>query len=438
MTTVEQGDRPGRRRVREAARRAALQSMRGRGRRFRRTARLSWTAALLAGILLLAAGCEKSAPASGEAAFHAGEPLAEEQARHAPWIAMKNMVRINTNDPVKAAVYVSRTVWPAGTDDQRPNSVVLVPKEDWAVAMAAADLIHFPNNGPLLYLDAEGIPEDTLAELKRLKPAGSPDNKGIQAIVIGKVNDGILKELRGLDLKVDVIPGDDPARVASAIDAYYTRVSKEQPSSVIIASSEDAAYALPAVNWIAHMPEPVLYVSRQGIPQATADALAKRRKKAVMYVLGPKEIIPEEVLEQLKAFGRVVRIAADDPVDLAIAFAKYYDPKTGFGWRITTPGHNFSFVREGEEELAVIQAPFAHLGKHAPLLWTSGGKVPPQVQAYLQSVRPRYKETPVEGPFNAAWLTGAEEAVMPSVQSALDALLEIEAQSGAGHGGHGH
>ncbi|NGP61046.1 cell wall-binding repeat-containing protein [Paenibacillus thiaminolyticus] len=438
MTTVEQGDRSNRRRTRESSWRAALRSLRGKGQRFRRPARLPWAAVLLAGVLLLAAGCEKSEPVTGEAAFHAGEPLAEERAHDAPWIAMKNMVRINTNDPVKAAVYVSRTVWPAGTDNQRPNAVVLVPKEDWAVAMAAADLIHFPNNGPLLYLDADGIPDDTLAELKRLKPAGSPDNNGVQAIVVGKVSDDVLKELRGLDLKVDAIQGDDPARVASAVDAYYTRVSKEQPSSVIIASSEKAAYAMPAVNWIAHMPEPVLYVSRQGIPQATADALAKRRKKAVMYVLGPKELIPEEVLEQLKAFGRVERIAADNPIDLAIAFAKYYDPQTGFGWRIRTPGHNFSFVREGDEELAVIQAPFAHLGKHAPLLWTSGSKVPPQLQAYLESVRPRYKETPVEGPFNAAWLTGAEETVMPSVQSALDALLEIEPQSGAGHGSHGH
>ncbi|MBG9794907.1 ArsR family transcriptional regulator [Paenibacillus dendritiformis] len=399
---------------------------------------MPWTAVLLAGVLLLAAGCEKSEPVSGEAAFHAGEPLAEEQAQDAPWIAMKNMVRINTNDPVKAAVYVSRTVWPAGTDNQRPNAVVLAPKEDWAVAMAAADLIHFPNNGPLLYLDADGIPDDTLAELKRLRPVGSPDNNGTQAIVVGKVSEDVLKELRKLDLKVDAIPGDNPARVASAIDAYYTRVSKEQPSSVIIASSEEAAYAIPAVNWIAHMPEPVLYVSKQGIPQATADALAKRRQLAVMYVLGSKEVIPEEVVEQLKVFGRVERIEADNPIDLAIAFAKYHDPKTGFGWGMTAPGHNFSFVREGDEELAVIQAPFAHLGKHAPLLWTSGSKVPPQVEAYLESVRPRYKQTPVEGPFNAAWLTGAAETVRPSVQSALDALLEIEAQSGAGHGSHGH
>ncbi|BFH66367.1 hypothetical protein J27TS7_12140 [Paenibacillus dendritiformis] len=438
MKTIEQGDRSSRRRARGSAWSRMLLAMRGQGQPFRQPVRLLRAGVLVAGVLLLAPGCEKSEPVSGEAAFHAGEPLAEERAHDAPWIAMKNMVRINTNDPVKAAVYVSRTVWPAGTDDQRPNAVVLAPKEDWAVAMAAADLIHFPNNGPLLYLDAEGIPEDTLAELKRLKPVGSPDNNGIQVIVVGKVSDDILKELRGLGLKVDAIPGDDPARVASAIDAYYTRVSKEQPSSVIIASSEESAYAMPAVNWIAHMPEPVLYVSKRGIPQATADALAKRRQRAVMYVLGPKEVVPEEVVEQLKAFGRVERIEADHPIDLAIAFAKYHDPKTGFGWGMTAPGHNFSFVREGDKELAVIQAPFAHLGKHAPLLWTSGGKVPPQVEEYLEAVRPRYKQTPVEGPFNAAWLTGAAETVMPSVQSALDALLEIEAQSGAGHGSHGH
>ncbi|MBN3524731.1 cell wall-binding repeat-containing protein [Paenibacillus apiarius] len=392
-------------------------------------------------VALLLAGCADAMSAStGEAAFHAGEPLVNEQVIHAPWIATKNTVRVNTDDPVKAAVTVSRTVWPATGDNQRPNGVVLVPDDDWAIAMAAADLIHFPNNGPLLYIRKDGIPDETLSELKRLKPKGSPENGGVQAIVVGDADASVMEQLKQLGLKADVIKGDEPAKLAADIDAYYTRANKEQPRSVIIASADDAKFALPAVNWIAHMPEPVLYVSHQGIPQATADALAKRRKHAVMYVIGPEQAVPARVAKELEAFGRVVRIQGEDPVQQAIAFAKYKDVKTGFGWGIVSPGHNFSFVREGEEWLAIAQAPFAHMGKHAPLLLMSGGKVPHEVRTYLESVRPRYNTTPVEGPYNAAWLTGAEGSVMPSVQSEVDALLEIEPKQaesrGNPHGGH--
>lgn len=388
---------------------------------------------------LLLAGCESTMTvSSGEAAFYAGEPLVSEQAVHSPWIATKNMTRINSDDHVKAAVTISRTVWPGHIDEQRPNGVVLVPDEQWATAMAAADLIHFPNNGPLLYIKTDRLPEETRAELLRLKPKGTPDNKGVQVIVVGKVDGAVINEVKKLGLKMDVIAGDKPAEVAAAIDDYYARVSKERPMSVIIASSDEPAYALPAVNWIAHMQEPVLYVNKQGIPQATADALAKRRKKAVMYILGSENIIPREVTDELAVFGRVERIAAATPVEQAIAFAKYKDKKTGFGWGITTPGHHFSFVKEGNERLAIAQAPFAHLGKHAPLLWVQGDQVPMAVYDYVQSIRPYYGHSPVEGPYNAAWLTGAEMSVVPRIQSELDALLEIQAKSGAGHGSTHH
>lgn len=394
------------------------------------------------GVLLLCivlAGCGSTMTvASDEAAFYAGEPLVNEQATHAPWIATKNMTRINTDDHVKAAVTVSRTVWPGYIDEQRPNGVVLVPDEQWSVAMAAADLIHFPNNGPLLYIKSDRIPEETRIELQRLKPKGSPDNKGVQAIVVGKVDATVVDEVKKLGLTVDVIAGDNPAAVAAAIDDYYARVSKDRPMSVIIASSDDPSYALPAVNWIAHMPEPVLYVSKQGIPQSTADALAKRRKKAVMYVLGSENTIPQEVTDELQVFGRVERIPAASPIEQAIAFARYKDKKTGFGWGITSPGHNFSFVKQGSERLAIAQAPFAHLGKHAPLLWVQGDQVPMAVYDYVQSIRPHYEHTPAEGPYNAAWLTGAEVSVAPRIQSELDALLEIQSKRDTAHGATHH
>ncbi|CAG7651980.1 hypothetical protein PAECIP111802_05106 [Paenibacillus allorhizosphaerae] len=42
----------------------------------------------------------------------------------------------------------------------------------------------------------------------------------------------------------------------------------------------------------------------------------------------------------------MVRMAGNDPYSNAVAFAKYKDPATDFGWGITTPGHNFSFINK--------------------------------------------------------------------------------------------
>ncbi|MNI33840.1 putative cell wall binding repeat 2 [compost metagenome] len=194
---------------------------------------------------------------------------------------------------------------------------------------------------------------------------------------------------------------------------------------------------MPAVNWISHMPEPLLYVKKDEIPAETVDSLKTRGGKANIYLLGPEAVVSAKVEEGLRQYGKVVRISGNDPYTNAIAFAKYKDPATGFGWGITTSGHNFSLVSKDTPALALAAAPFSHLGKHAPLLWTDKEKMPESVHMYVMSIQPKYKDSPTEGPYNHAWLTGSEDAVSVVAQGELDSMLEIVSESGAGHGGHG-
>ncbi|WP_405082740.1 cell wall-binding repeat-containing protein [Paenibacillus chitinolyticus] len=355
----------------------------------------------------------------------------------APWIASKNTTRINSSDPYEAAVLTSRSLWMATSDDNRPGGVVLVNPEEWQTALASADLIHHPNNGPVLFVNKDGIPDVTVRELKRLKPAGVESNRGVQAILVGNLDPKVEKQAKELGLKTDKIPADNPAAAAKAIDAYYAKVAKENPPSVIVGSSENKEYTMPAVNWISHMPEPLLYVSKDKVPQETIDALKTRDGKANIYLLGPDSVISGAVEKQLGEYGKVVRIAGQNPVENSIAFAKYKDPTTGFGWGITTPGHNFSLIGKENPDLALAAAPFSHLGKHAPLIWTEKDKLPDSVMAYLMSVQPKYDKSPVEGPFNHAWLTGDERSISAAGQGEIDSMLEIVSKSGAGHGGHG-
>lgn len=384
---------------------------------------------LTAGML---AGC--TAGGGNEAAGNGSTP---NTAVSEPWIGTKNTTRINTSDPVTAAVLVSRTLWTAQSDGSRPSSVVLTDVSNWQIAAAATDLIHHPSNGPVLYFDKDSVPQATLDELKRLGPKGAESNNGIQIVIVGPISDNAKKQLDELDMKTDQIEGHDPAEVAAAIDSYYAKVAGELPPGVIIGSADSPEYTLPAVNWIAHMPEPLLYVTGTDVPDATVKALQERSGKASIYVLGPESAVSADVEEALKTYGTVTRISGGDPYENAIAFAKFKDSKNGFGWGITTPGHNFSFITTDSPALAIAAAPFSHLGKHAPLLFTEESGMPDSVMSYLMELMPKYQESPAEGPYNHAWITGDADSITAKAQAEIDDMLEISPASGENpHSGH--
>lgn len=349
----------------------------------------------------------------------------------------KNVTRLPSDDPVKAAVAVSQTVWPATHPKNQPGSVILVPKDNWQIAAASTDYIHHPTNGPVLFYEKNRVPKEILAEIDRLQPKGT-DN-GTQVVVMGNAGDHVLRSLQSY--KVARIDSNEPAEFAKAVDQKYTDASGELPKSVIVGSMDEGAklFTLPAVNWIAHMPEPLLYVSSKGIPQATREALGKRDKQANIYVLGPTSVIPEAVADELKAYGKVTRISGEDPVSNAIAFAQFKDPDTKFGWGLTSPGHGLDFVSTETPELAIAGAPFAHMGKHAPMIWLLKGQLNETVHEFLMQIKPTFKDDPTVGPYNHAFVLGSLKNISYGTQGMLDDLLEIVPEDGEGHMGNmGH
>ncbi|SDT33476.1 Putative cell wall binding repeat 2 [Paenibacillaceae bacterium GAS479] len=355
-----------------------------------------------------------------------------------PWIATKNTTRINAASPVEAAVLVSRTLWPAQSEGSRPGAVILADPTDWASAAAATHLIHHPHNGPVLYVTGESIPNVTLQELRRLQPTGVKGS-GVQVILTGKLGAGVQQAVEEQGFKTTCINGGDAAELAAAADAYFSKSAGEISEGVIIGSSEEEAFTLPAAYWSAHMPEPLLYVSGDRIPRATAQALQKRGGKASIYIIGPEKAVSAKLEKELSAYGNVTRIAGKDPYENAIAFAKFKDKSTGFGWGINEPGRNLALSNVATPQLALAGAPFAHLGKHAPLIWTSKNAMPGSVMDYVMSLQTKYEQSPADGPFNHAWLLGGTAQLTEAAQGELDAMLEIASASGVsgdGHGGH--
>lgn len=348
----------------------------------------------------------------------------------------KNVTRINQEDPVKVAVQISQKVWPATHEANRPGTVLLGILGDWKTNLPAVTLIHHPNNGPFLYAEKNKIPASTMQELLRLQPKGSKSNQGIQVVLVGAFDSSVKKELEAKGLKVDQIQSSGPAEMSRDLDAYYSKASGAQPDGVIVGSMDAPEYTLPAANWIAHMPEPLLYVNKDNIPTATEEALKKRNNKANIYLLGPESVVSKQTEDKLKKYGKVVRISGETPEANAIAFAKFKDTKTQFGWGITKPGHGFTFLSANQMEIAIPSAAFAHLGKHAPMLLLQGKELSEPIKQYLMSVKPTFTNDPTVGPYNHAYMIGTESTIPYTTQGVIDELLEIAPQSGNGHGGH--
>lgn len=87
--------------------------------------------------------------------------------------------------------------------------------------------------------------------------------------------------------------------------------------------------------------------------------------------------------------------------------------------------------------LAIAAAPFSHLGKHAPLVFTGKDGLPDSLMNYTMELQPKFKDSPAEGPYNHAWLTGDTATISTAAQSEIDDMLEISSASGANpHSGH--
>lgn len=344
----------------------------------------------------------------------------------------KNVTRITSNDPVTTSILVSQTIWPSTHANNRPGTVILLPLDKWQIGLASVDLVHHPNNGPIMYYDHNEVPVDVLNEVTRLKPKGNVEDT--QIMIVGDAPEKVYSQLE--EFNIEKISFESSAGFAAEIDERYATITNsEYPNSIIIVSEEEEAkdYSLIASNWIAHMQEPILYVKKDGLPDETIKALEKRNKNANLYLLGPEKILSKEIEEKLRAYGEVKRISGEEPVSTSVAFAKFKDEKNGFGWGVSEPGRGVSLISTANSDQAIPAAPFSHLGKHAPLLWLENGELTEELYEFLALIKPTFHDDPTKGPYNHAYLVGTVQEVSFQTQGIIDDKLEIVSESGHGH-----
>jgi hypothetical protein len=350
-----------------------------------------------------------AAPTSSQS--HAAEKLGF------PTVATRNTVRVGGGDAVADLAGVASAVFPATTATDRPNAVVLVDKNDWQGAVAGSVLNAQPLGAPLLASDDGKLPAATSDVIDRLDPKGSDLARDAQVIRIGS------KPPAPSGRKSGKIAAADPYATAAAIDRFFTAIRGKPSPHVVVASGEQAPFAMPAAAWAARSGDPVLFTRRDAVPKATMQAIAAHEKPDI-YVLGPESVISKTVEKKLEHLGTVRRVEGATPVANAVALARY--SRRGFGWGVTVPGYNFSLASTTRPLDAAAAATLATNGVFAPMLLTNtASRLPSEVSGYLLDVQPGYQADPSSGVYNRVWILGDTNTVSLDAQGRLDQITRL-------------
>ena len=351
-----------------------------------------------------------------------------------PVLATKNTTRVSGVDPVSVAAGVALAVFPSAAQGTHPTAVTVAPTDDWEAAIAASVLMAPPIRAPILLSGSASLPRATSNALNLLAPTGSGPAGGAQVIRVGDVP--ALRGLHGAG-----ISGSGPYELAAAIDRFQSATAGKPSPDVVIASADSPAYAMPAAGWAAESGDPVLFVNSSGIPAATQQALLSDQMPHI-YVLGPATVIPDRILTQLRKYGTVKRVGANDPASNSVAFAIYRDPPCAvnqpcahvpgsFGWAIRSPGHGYTLINAGRTLDAAASAALSASGGYGPQLLIDAPNALPQpvLNFFLDYATPGYTaEGPTAAVYNHGWVIGDPTTISVSVQAEMDSLLEVVPQ----------
>ena len=335
-----------------------------------------------------------------------------------PTVATKNTTRVSGGDAAADVAGAVGAVWPATSERQRPAVVALVDKDDWQGALAASVLHAAPVRAPTLLTDGASLPEVSKTTLDRLKPKGSQLTKGAQVVLIGQ------KPRAPDGYKPASLNGRDPYELAAAVDRFFSARKGKPSENVIVTTGERAPYAMPAAAWAARSGDSVLFVKQDEIPAVTQRALQSHERPGI-YVLGPEEAVSEKVVRQLGRYGKVERVAGKDPVDNALAFARFKG-SGGFGWDANVAGRNLTVASTDRPLDLACAAAFGTNGIFAPLLLTDQpDPLPDALDGYLLDVQPGYEDDPRDAVYNNVWILGDTETISPAAKDRIDEVSTL-------------
>ncbi len=333
-----------------------------------------------------------------------------------PAFATKNTTRVSGADSIADAAAVALAVWPSTGDLAGPDAVTLVDVGEWQAGVAAASLVATPVGAPILLTESGAVPPLSATALRALSPPGSEATAGRQVFVVGAAASP--EGYEALE-----VPGDSGAAVAAELAKLRERLAGE-PDHILVASSDDPAYAMPAAAWAARSGDPVLFTGRDELPAATVAAL-RRNDGVPVYVLGPEAAISDRIFKDIAHITPgTERVGEDGEAENSVAFARYVDGD--FGWNINDPGHGFVLANAERPMDAAVASPLSASGTWGPLLVTAdGAALPEALRTYLLDLKPGYADDPTRAVYNHVWLIGDTSALSVDLQGEVDELAEL-------------
>jgi hypothetical protein len=374
------------------------------------------------------AGCGKTL--SRQTSEHATATVPALSAHAAVGVNTTNTTRLGGSTPVVDAAAVALAAYPGLTPATRPPMVVMMDENDWPGALASSVFAGTPLRAPLLYSEGATLPQASAMALQAMRPTGTnalgPSPSGpagrAQVLQIGAA-------ATPPDYVTRSVAGAEPAAQAVAIEQLSSRLDGHSPRALIVtAANGSPAMTMPAAGLSAQTGAPILFVLRERIPRATAAELAKLAGASI-YVVGPRTVVSQRVVRELRHFGQVTRIDGPTPAANAIAVARF--SKGAFGWGVLEPGHGLVFANSSRPLDAPAAAPLSARGDYGPLLLLEGPEaLSSELNGYLSDLQPGSPTSgPVHGVYNRGWLIGDETAISAIAQARLDTLLEISSKA---------
>lgn len=374
------------------------------------------------------AGCGKAL--SSQAAEHVTATVPALSAHAAVGVNTVNTTRLGGSTPVVDAAAVALAAYPGLTPATRPPVVVMVNDNDWPGALASSVFAGTPLRAPILYSEGTTLPQASGTALHAMQPTGtnalgpSPSGPAGRAQVL-EIGDMVAPP----GYVTRSIAAAEPAVQAVAIEQLSSLLDGHSPHDLIVtAANGPPAMTMPAAGLSAQTGAPILFVQRLRIPRATATELA-RLAGASIYVVGPRAVVSERVVRELRHFGPVRRIDGSTPAANAIAVARFSNGS--FGWGVLEPGHGLVFANSSRPLDAPAAAPLSARGDYGPLLLLEGPEaLSSELSGYLNDLQPGSPASgPVHGVYNRGWLIGDETAISATTQARLDTLLEISSRT---------
>jgi hypothetical protein len=334
-----------------------------------------------------------------------------------PRVATRYTTRISGPDPTADAAAAALATHPPAPGAEAVQAAVLVPDDDWQAGIAASVLAGPPTRMPVLISGGGSVPDATSQALAQLDPRGGEAAGGVAVFSAGGA-------AAPSSFRSDELKGDSPAEIANSIDELRQTLTKREPEHIVVVSSEQAPYAMPAAAWAARSGDPVLYSGRNQVPSATLAAL-RRHAAAAVYVLAPEPVVSKQALSQIaRVSASVQRVGATGPVQNALFLARYTDGS--FGWNINDPGHGMEIANSDRPLDAAAAASLASSGQWGPLLVTdTADALPPELRSFFLDIKPGYATDPTRAVYNHIWLMGDATAIGGRVQAELDELAEL-------------